>query len=159
MRLFLWVSSFTILFCSLQNDTKNLYAVQNYGTEISICKIVIDKALIIHKDNLFLRVKLENLKKEKRHSILGLNITELKNPDLEPLSFHLYLELPNETIDLNSFSLYPGNLAGNFNFRVSQYWHKISKAKYVNLIIKLELIEKQKLSDKVFVEFERPLLR
>ncbi|MEL7004839.1 MAG: hypothetical protein AAFN93_19185 [Bacteroidota bacterium] len=82
-----------------------------------------------------------------------VSINSVENPDLEPLSFTVNVELPNQTLQIGALSLYPPDEPGIFRFRIDDYKADFGLWGNGSLIIKLEPVPDAPITDKVKVVF------
>ena len=121
--------------------------------QTTLCQPSSDNVNLINKQTLFIRQRIDPGKLKRNTEILVVGIKAVENPDLEPLSFAVSIELPAETLTIGAFSLYPNNEPGIFRFRVSQQ-SKLLKATNACLIVKMVPQAGKIISDKVRVEFD-----
>gem|GEM_PF-2823614 len=86
--------------------------------------------------------------------MLVVSIKNVVNPDMEPMTFEISIELPAETLTLGTFSLYPPNEPGVFKFRVNNQVQKLRDAQNGCLIIKHVSEPGIVVNDKVRITFD-----
>jgi len=140
-----------VLICSCTG--KKIQA--NVDLPITLCSTSTQDSLSIYKKQAFIRQSFNPKSWPEPRKILVIQISELQNPDLEPLTFMVSIELPQETIELGTFSLFPPNEPGIFRFRISEHISVIEKWVNSAVIIKLMPQEDQSVSRKVKISFDQ----
>lgn len=140
-----------ILFCSCTG--RKIHT--NVDLPITLCDTSVTDTLTVHKKQPFIRQNFNPKSWPWPKEILVIQILELKNPNQEPLTFMVSIELPNETIALGTFSLFPPDEPGIFRFRTSEHISAIEKWISGAVIIKLIPQEDQSVSRRVNVKFNQ----
>jgi len=106
------------------------------------------------KNQMFIRRDIDKSQLKSTTALLVVSIKNVVNPDMEPMTFEISIELPAETLTLGTFSLYPPNEPGVFKFRVNNQVQKLRDAQNGCLIIKHVSEPGIVVNDKVRITFD-----
>lgn len=118
------------------------------------CKTPDGNPNTMDKNQMFIRQDIDKSQLKSTTELLFVSIKTVENPEMEPMTFEVSLELPAETITVGTFSLFPPNEPGVFTFRVNTLVQKLRDAKNLCLIIKHVPEPGTVVSDKVRITFE-----
>ena len=132
---------------------------KDLAPEPALCQTIRADSNVIYRTQTFIRLPISPAKLSSNEVALAVEVQSVVNPDKEPLTFTVHIELQAETIPVGEFSLFPPSEPGIFSFRINEARDKIKKASQACVVIKLSPAAGQVVSDKVRVVFNKPLWR